>query len=55
LRWIVGSLSKKPTPSSTDMFRMSSIVLPRRATSRVSLLNRAPLQAPQVTSTSGMK
>ena len=31
------------------------MVLPRSVTSSVSLLKRAPLQAPQVTSTSGMK
>ena len=35
--------------------RTSAMVLPRTVTSSVSLLKRAPLQAPQVTSTSGMK
>ena len=52
---IAGSPAKNPTPSSTDIFRMSSMVFPRTVTSSVSLLNRAPLHAPQVTSTSGMK
>ena len=47
--------AKNVTPSSTDMFSTSSIVLPRSVTSSVSLLKRAPLHAPQVTSTSGMK
>ena len=37
------------------MFSTSSMVLPRTVTSSVSLLNRAPLHTPQVTSTSGMK
>ena len=55
LRANAGSLLKNLTPSSTDMFRMSSIVLPRTVTSSVSLLKRAPLHAPHVTSTSGMK
>ncbi len=31
------------------------MVFPRRVTSSVSALNRAPLHAPHVTSTSGMK
>ena len=44
-----------PETSSTGMFSVSSMVLPRTVTSRVSLLNRAPLQLPHVTSTSGMK
>jgi hypothetical protein len=52
---IVGSLAKNATPSSTDMFSTSSMVLPRNVTSSVSLLKRAPLHAPHVTSTSGMK
>ena len=50
-----GSSAKKLTPSSTDMLSTSVIVLPRSVTSSVSALKRAPLQAPQVTSTSGMK
>ena len=47
--------AKKVTLSSTSMFSTSSIVLPRMVTSSVSVLNRGALQAPHVTSTSGMK
>ena len=50
-----GSPAKNRTPSSTGMLSTSSMVFPRTVTSSVSLLNRAPLHAPQVTSTSGMK
>ena len=52
---VLNTLTVALGTSHFAVFATSSIVFPRSVTSSVSALKRAPLHAPHVTSTSGMK